>query len=205
VLATGLLTALAGAAAMIPEPGVPEAAVADASATSLAGSAIPAEPGNETPSDDRAVPTRLTLPGLGITTTVVPVGVDDGGDLEIPDNPQTLGWWQDGATPGDDRGAVVIDGHVDSYRYGTGFFVSLRRLQSGDAVVLDGRNGARSDWTVGSAALYPRDALPYDQLFSHDGPPRLVLITCGGVFDRTSRSYSDNLVVTAYPEPTRRS
>ncbi len=156
VLATGLLTALAGAAAIIPEPGAPQAAVADAGATSLAGSPILADSGTETPSGDRAMPTRLILPGLGITTTVVPVGGDDGGDLEIPDNPQALGWWQDGAAPGDDRGAVVIDGHVDSYRYGTGFFVNLRRLQSGDAVVLDGQGGARTDWTVGSAALYPR-------------------------------------------------
>jgi hypothetical protein len=98
---------------------------------------------------------------------------------------------------------VVIDGHLDSYQYGIGFLVNLRRLQAGDPVVLDG-NGARTDWTVTSSTLYPRDALPYDQLFSHDGPPRLVLITCGGVFDRASRSYSDNLVVTASPGVTHR-
>jgi hypothetical protein len=201
----GLLTALAGAAAMIPEPAAPEAADAEARAASLADPSTPADPGTETGSGDRSLPTRLTLPGLGITASVVPIGVDDGGDLAIPDNPQALGWWQDGATPGDGRGAVVIDGHLDSYQYGTGFFVNLRRLQPGDPVMLDGASGTRTDWTVASAALYPRDALPYDQLFSHDGPPRLVLITCGGAFDRTSRSYTDNLVVTAYPEPAARS
>jgi hypothetical protein len=205
LLVVGLLTALAGAATMIPDPGAPRAAVADARAASLADSATPADPGSQAAGGDASGPTRLTLPGLGITTSVVPVGVDDGGELAIPDNPQALGWWQDGAAPGDDRGAVVIDGHVDSYQYGTGFFVNLRRLQSGDPVVLDDKNGVRTGWTVASAALYPRDALPYDQLFSHDGPPRLVLITCGGVFDRTSRSYTDNLVVTAYPEPSQRS
>ena len=40
--------------------------------------------------------------------------------------------------------------------------------------------------------------VPLDQVFRRDGDPALVVITCGGSFDR-GRGYSDNVVVTARP------
>ncbi len=40
--------------------------------------------------------------------------------------------------------------------------------------------------------------LPND-LFSLDTGPRLAVITCGGAFDRATRSYRDNVVVFAAP------
>jgi hypothetical protein len=44
----------------------------------------------------------------------------------------------------------------------------------------------------------PKAALPVE-LFRRDQAPVLVLITCGGTFDRTTRHYADNVVVTARP------
>jgi hypothetical protein len=41
-------------------------------------------------------------------------------------------------------------------------------------------------------------ALP-PEVFAVGGPPRLVLITCGGAFDRRTRNYADNVVVFAEP------
>lgn len=35
------------------------------------------------------------------------------------------------------------------------------------------------------------------------GLPRVVLISCGGTFDRRLRHYADNVVVVAVPEPSR--
>lgn len=46
------------------------------------------------------------------------------------------------------------------------------------------------------------DGLPAD-LFATAGAPRLVLITCGGTFDRAAASYLDNIVVFAAPERPR--
>jgi hypothetical protein len=37
------------------------------------------------------------------------------------------------------------------------------------------------------------------EVFAAGGPPRLVLITCGGAFDRSTRHYADNVVVFADP------
>ena len=42
----------------------------------------------------------------------------------------------------------------------------------------------------------PKGALPAD-LWSDGSQERLVLVTCGGWFDRASRSYSDNVIVWA--------
>jgi hypothetical protein len=41
-------------------------------------------------------------------------------------------------------------------------------------------------------------AFPHD-LVRADGPPQLVLVTCGGEFDRRTGNYADNVIVTAAP------
>jgi hypothetical protein len=43
--------------------------------------------------------------------------------------------------------------------------------------------------------------VPLDALFQRTGPPRLVLLTCGGEFQPELRSYADNVVVVAEPAP----
>jgi hypothetical protein len=36
-------------------------------------------------------------------------------------------------------------------------------------------------------------------VFGRGGPTRLVLVTCGGRFDSTTKHFLDNIVVTAVP------
>jgi hypothetical protein len=38
-----------------------------------------------------------------------------------------------------------------------------------------------------------------DRIFAKDGDPVLTLITCGGDFNRSLRSYEDNVVTYAVP------
>ena len=45
-----------------------------------------------------------------------------------------------------------------------------------------------------------KSALPVDRLFARDGAPVLTLVTCGGEFDRATRNYRQNVVVTARPQ-----
>jgi hypothetical protein len=47
---------------------------------------------------------------------------------------------------------------------------------------------------------HPKPELP-GEVFDRTGAARLVLITCGGRFDRRSRSYADNVVAYAVPVP----
>ena len=57
-------------------------------------------------------------------------------------------------------------------------------------------SGTQWVWEVTLLVRYPKDELPVEDIFRWDGEsPDLVLITCGGEFDRTARSYQDNIVV----------
>jgi hypothetical protein len=145
------------------------------------------------------VPVSLTLPARGITAPVVPVATGPDGALVVPDPPTTVGWWAPGALAGASTGTTVLVGHVDSAGAGLGTFAVLRDLAVGDRIVLRGADGGAPAYRVTARRRLGKAALPAD-LFAADGPPRLVLITCGGRFDRTTRHYTDNVIVYAEPE-----
>jgi sortase (surface protein transpeptidase) len=108
------------------------------------------------------------------------------------------GWWEDGMTPGARAGAVLIAGHVDRARSGPGAFFRLREADAGDRVQVTTRNGRTFTYRVVSVTRYPKSRLP-TSVYSRTGRPRLVLVTCGGPFDRASGRYRDNIVLTAVP------
>jgi hypothetical protein len=62
-------------------------------------------------------------------------------------------------------------------------------------------SGAVTRWRVVSRELIEKRAVPLAALFQRAGPPRLVLLTCGGEFLPELRSYADNVVVVAEPVP----
>jgi hypothetical protein len=144
------------------------------------------------------VPTRVVLPD-GTTAPVVPVGLHPDGALVVPDDVRTVGWWTGGSEAGEAFGSVVVAGHVDSAAEGIGVFAALRRLNPGQVVELQGAGHALR-YQITSATEVPQAEISARAgIFSIDGEPRLVLITCGGPFDRERHRYQDNLVVVATP------
>ncbi|MEO5854257.1 MAG: class F sortase [Nocardioides sp.] len=124
-------------------------------------------------------------------------GID--GSLGLPEDPRRLGWWTGGSAAGAPYGSVVLAGHLDSWQHGLGFASRLTELARGDLVEVSDDDQARR-YRVRSRYLLPRTRLSaLAALFSDRGPARLVLITCGGTYDRARRAYSDNLVVEATP------
>ena len=148
------------------------------------------------------VPARVRVPRIGIDAPVVPVTVRPDGLLAVPADVRTVGWWSAGAPAAAPSGTVVLAGHVDSARQGSGAFFGLRALEPGDRVILSSASGRTTAYTVAARRQYPKSALPADQVFDQDTPSRLVLVTCGGSFDWTTRHYSDNVVVYALPAPS---
>jgi hypothetical protein len=150
-----------------------------------------------------APPARITIPAIGVDAPVVPVALEDDGSMEIPDDIRTVGWFEPGVRPGED-GSAVISGHVDSRVQGRGAFFEL---EDGSTSV------TRSWWSAGTgerlvrgrphdAALRQGRSSPSTELFTREGPPRLVLITCGGAFD--ARAATRNVVIVAVPDGERR-
>src|SRR5437879_2002533 len=71
------------------------------------------------------------------------------------------------------------------------------RPESGATVTVDYQDGSSRAWRVVARRQYPKSELPLDMLFARTGDPTLALVTCGGLFDASKRSYRDNVVVFA--------
>jgi hypothetical protein len=148
-----------------------------------------------------AAPLLLHIEQLGVSADVVPVGVLPDGGMEIPDDVRVLGWYeaaQGRVSPGD-AGTAVIAGHRDSRAQGAGALHDIATLRRGDTIDVVHIDGTVSRWRVDGTMTTRRDALPSEVLFRRGGEPRLALVTCGGEFDRTTRSYSHNTIVLASP------
>ena len=144
---------------------------------------------------------RLSAPAAGIDAAIVPVGVDAAGQMEVPGDVDEVGWYRHGPGLDDTAGSIVLAGHVDSRTQGRGAFFTLQDLAPGDEVRLDAGDGATTSWVVTGRSTVEKEEIPLEELFRRDGPPRLVLVTCGGDFDADRRSYRSNVVVTAEPRP----
>lgn len=175
--------------------GVP--ALAQSTATTSSAS-VPAPAVRSSVPAPAAVPVSLSLPTLGVRASVRPV-VNDNGTLGVPDDPAQVGWWSASALAGAATGTVVLDGHVDSAASGPGALFRLASLRANDPITLTTGTGQLRRYTVTARRVYVKaGGLPAD-IFARDGPARLVLISCGGPFDRTAGSYLDNIVVFAVP------
>lgn len=157
-----------------------------------------------------ADPTTITIPKIGVHSTLDRLGLTPDGALQTPpvDDPLQAGWYA-GAKPtvdGDEIkpgqiGPAVIVGHVDGVIGGKkgqpGVFYRLRELVAGDVVLVDRDGGSQLKFVVVASATFPKDAFPTDTVYGPTDDPELRLITCTGPFDHAAHSYVDNLVVSA--------
>jgi hypothetical protein len=146
------------------------------------------------------IPVWLRIPELGIKAAIVPEVIDIAkGTLGMPTNIQRLGWWRDGMAPTAHSGAILIAGHYDFAAAGRGAFYALPRARRGERIYIRTADVRRVyTYRVVTVATYAKPALPLS-VFGRQGPPRLVLVTCGGRFDSTTKHFLDNIVVTAVP------
>ncbi|MGD2061796.1 MAG: class F sortase, partial [Acidimicrobiia bacterium] len=147
------------------------------------------------------VPLRLSIPALGIDAPVGAYGVDDNGQMDVPDNVTEAGWYKFGPAPGE-PGSAVIAAHVDLAGPGRGLFYDLDELEPGDTVTVSYSDGSISDFDVFARSIYLKTELPLETIFSRTGSPVLTLITCGGGFSRSANRYDSNVVVYAVPAGT---
>ena len=128
---------------------------------------------------------------------VSPTGVDDAGELAIPADAHQLVWWRFGPTPGA-PGSAVIAGHLD-WKGALGVFNRLAETPIGEPITVTYDDGHQQVFVVTAVDLVDKPAVAVDGTFGRDGDPVLRLVTCGGEFDRASRHYRSNVIVTAVP------
>lgn len=146
-----------------------------------------------------AAPVEIRIPDINLTTNVVPSGVTEDGQAEVPENVMTVGWYRFGRAPSDKQGSTVLVAHRDGRVEGAGAFYNLGTLDVGDRITVADEDGVEWSFTVTSREAIDRSVLPTNELFTREGDPMLVLISCGGVYDRSAGGYQDNIVVTAIP------
>jgi sortase (surface protein transpeptidase) len=172
-----------------PSPVPPSSPAASVPAVTAATESITSVPEPEQVVDSAM---SVELSSLGVTAPVIEVGVTEERVLQVPSDPAVLGRWSDGARPGEGTGSVVLAGHV-SYRGELGVLHALPELRPGDeAVVVTPEGPVR--YRAERVDVYRKAALPYQDIFQFDVPERLVLITCGGEFDRSTGHYDSNVV-----------
>jgi sortase (surface protein transpeptidase) len=142
-----------------------------------------------------SAPVRLEIPAIGVSSSLVRLGLNPDGTMQVPGDYQVAGWFTGGPQPGQ-LGPAVIAGHVDS-RTGPAVFYRLRDLRPGDQIRVVRADHRVVRFVVESLASYPKRALPSEQVYGATTAPALRLITCAGTFDRARHSYRDNLVVSA--------
>lgn len=169
--------------AAMPAP-VPSAGASPAPPTSAAALARAPSP-----------PVHIAIPAIGVSAAVVRLGLNADGSLQVPGDFDVTGWFTGGPAPGE-TGPAVIAGHIDSRR-GPAVFYRLRELRPGQEITVGRRDGSNVRFAVDGVAQYPKDDFPTRAVFGPSPDPLLRLITCGGAFDRSLRSYRDNVVVTA--------
>lgn len=141
-----------------------------------------------------AMPVRFILPKIGVDAPIEAVGTDTNGTMALPLELTKVGWYQDGAKPGQ-RGNAVIAGHLDSATGAGAIFYNLGNLEPGDNMSVLAADGAYYTFVVTAKVVYPYDEVPIDTVFGKSDEKHLNLVTCTGIWNATLQTYSHRMII----------
>jgi sortase (surface protein transpeptidase) len=120
--------------------------------------------------------------------------------MEVPDDISQVGIYKYGAAPGSNGGSIILVSHRDGVGPDPGAFHRLETLQMGDEVIVSNNNYTVRYIIVDRFLTKKENFLNKSlRFFNRGGPPKLVMITCGGQFDFNVLSYKKNVIVVAIP------
>ncbi|MDO8443215.1 MAG: class F sortase [bacterium] len=140
------------------------------------------------------LPTRLKIPSINVDASVEYVGLTPDGAMDVPKERANVAWFNLGPRPGD-NGSAAIAGHY-GWKDGKGSaFDNLYKLRKGDKIYVEDDKGVITTFVVRESRRYNPKMDASNVFSSNDGKPHLNLITCEGVWDKVSKTYSKRLVV----------
>jgi len=146
------------------------------------------------------LPVRVRIPGIEVDAPFKYVGITSEGAMDMPKNLDEIAWYKLGHRPGE-IGSAVIAGHYGITKNGqVAAFENLSKIIKGDKIYIEDDSGATISFIVREIRSYLPTADTKDVFSSSDGIAHLNLITCEGVWDNSSKSYSGRLVIFAVKE-----
>lgn len=206
---SGIVAIGVGYAAQQSPPSPPASAANPPSASATSTPGTPSSPGKSGatgrpapatrgPLLSRSTPVRLDIPALGAHSDLLQLGLNADRTVQVPPlgRDSKAGWYKYSPTPGQ-LGPSIILGHIDSAKYGPGIFFKLGALRPGNTVSVTRADRKVAVFRVDRVVEYPKAHFPTLDVYGNTDHAALRLITCGGKFDPSKRSYEDNIVAYA--------
>lgn len=147
------------------------------------------------------LPAYLKIPSIKVDVFIEDVGLTEDGTMDVPKNPENVAWYKSGQRPGE-IGTAVIAGHYGWKEGKKVAFDNLEKLRKGDVIRVEDNTGGIISFVVREIKSYDPNDEVSDVFTSHDSLAHLNLITCQGVWDKTTQSYSRRLVIFTDMEQT---
>ena len=142
-------------------------------------------------------PVSVYFEGHDISVAVIPVGVNENGEMDTIPRHDIAGWYMYGPAPGE-GGNCIIAGH-NRYHGQKGLFAVLHKgLKVGDKICVTTENGGNYFYSVDSIDYYRYDEVP-ESVMAAGGETRLTLITCKGDFDYDAQMSLTRVVAVCRP------
>lgn len=142
----------------------------------------------------RSVPVRVQIPAIGLDTTLIRLGLQADGTMQVPPDGFPAGWFTGAPTPGEIGPAVVV-GHVHWQRK-VGVFGDLAEVKAGNQIRVTRADRSVAIFLVTRTEQVTKAEFPSEQVYGNIDIAGLRVITCGG-YDGASHEYEDNLIVFA--------
>lgn len=156
------------------------------------------------------IPVTVIAPDHHLKASVSADRLNADGSLYVPPDPGSVSWASEDAAPGSGYGTIILVGHVNMGGI-AGAFADLADYRVGQIITLVLADGRRLNYAVAASPievdknkLGPRRQELFDQtnsygLAGHPTSGRLLLLSCGGVFDDRTGHYESNIFVFALP------
>jgi len=160
--------------------------------------------------DKPGVPVTVIVTSHHLQATVSANRLNTDGSLCVPPDPRTVSWSSQDVAPGTGHGTVILVSHINHGGV-AGAFADLADYRVGQVITVVLADGRRLRYAVAALPievnkdqLGPRRAELFDQSHSYGpaaGPKsgRLLLLSCGGVFDNRTGHYESNVFTYALP------
>ena len=148
---------------------------------------------------DFGIPINIKISSINVDSSFEYVGLTPSGEVDVPKNPSNVAWFNFSPQPGEIGNSIIV-GHYGWKDNIPSVFDNLSKINIDDKIYIEDERGETSTFIVHKTKFYNLTEDTSDIFKSKDDKSHLILITCGGIWNKISKSYSKRFVVFADKE-----